>query len=88
MSNESNNNADQRCLPHFVRLERGDGQAASPAYSSNNYEDFCQCEKEKGLRRDLWHTLPQMWKEELKFRAEFEEALAKFCEPNNKHIYD
>ena len=73
-----------RCLPRLVRLGRGDWQSATPYYSSTSYEEFCQREKEKGLRRDLWHALPNMWEEEMKFRADFEAALAKFSEPN-KH---
>lgn len=69
-------------LPQLVQIERGDGQVATPAYQSASYEEFCQREKDKGLRRDLWHTLPQMWGEELKFRTEFEDTLEKFSEPD------
>jgi len=84
MSNESKKGADRRCLPRLVRLERGDGQAVNPAYSSDGYEEFCQREKDKGLRRDLWDKLPELWERELEFRAKFEAALAKFSEPNDQ----
>lgn len=46
-----------------------------PLYSSNNYKEFCNRQKLKGLERRYWKSLPKMWKEELKFRNEFENAL-------------
>ena len=67
----------------IARIERGDEQDVNPAYSSNDYEEFCQYQKDKGLRRDLWDTLPQMWDRELRFRDEFEQALIKFSESKN-----
>lgn len=82
MKPESNKDAICVALPGLVRLEQGDGQVVSPAYSSQDYQEFCEREKAKGLRRDLWDTLPQMWEEELKFRAEFEGAITRFSEPS------
>ena len=47
-------------------------------YESANFEEFCEQQKRKGLRKKFWPTLPQMWQEELDFRKEFEDALEKF----------
>ena len=50
---------------------------AKPLYSSRDYEEYCQQQKDKGLLKCYWEILPAMWEEELAFRRELEEALDK-----------
>lgn len=49
-----------------------------PLYDCQEYKDFCKIQKEKGLRKELWKELPEMWQRELEFREEFESALLNF----------
>lgn len=53
-----------------------------PLYSTENYEDFCEYQKSKGLDKKYWNNLPQMWKEEQEFREEFEKAINDFQRKN------
>ena len=64
----------------------GFGDGARPLYDSADFSEYCAEQKRKGLRRSLWRTLPQMWEEELKFRAEFEGAINKACGLSSPNI--
>ena len=46
-----------------------------PLYPSRDYKEYCADQKRKGLMRRYWKDLPEMWKEELAFRRELEDAL-------------
>jgi hypothetical protein len=48
-------------------------------YPSNNYTEYCEHQKRKGLMRKYWKDLPNMWRNELKFRRELEGALNDFA---------
>ena len=48
-----------------------------PLYPSKDYQEFCDHQKAKGLRKRYWKDLPKMWKKELEFREELEDALNK-----------
>lgn len=70
--------------------QRGDESAfgvaagsARPLYASTDFKEYCAEQKAKGLNRSLWRHLPEMWEDELQFRADFEEALAKAGSPPN-----
>ena len=49
-------------------------------YDSEDYEEFCERQKYKGLRKEFWHELPAMYMEELEFRAELEGSLERFSD--------
>jgi len=57
--------------------------SARPLYASTDFKEYCAEQKAKGLNRSLWRHLPEMWEDELQFRADFEEALAKAGSPPN-----
>ena len=59
-----------------------------PLYSSDDYESFCEYEKQKGLDKKYWKNLPEMWREELRFRKEFEECLNNPEKMKNKDVED
>ena len=44
-------------------------------YLCKNYAQYVAEQKRKGLVRRRWKDLPKMWKEELRFRREFEGAI-------------
>lgn len=46
-----------------------------PLYPSKDFKAYVADQKRKGLLRRYWKDLPKMWREELRFRREFEDAL-------------
>ena len=44
-------------------------------YDSADYRTFCKEQKAKGLQKQHWKDLPQMWVEELAFRRDLEKSL-------------
>lgn len=55
-----------------------------PLYPSRDYREYCADQKRKGLTRRHWKDLPEMWKEELAFRRELEDALNE--RPNSRNL--
>lgn len=63
---------------------------AKPIYNSETFDEFCESEKARGLHPALYSQLPEMWKEELAFRKEFEESLGlgNFADGKNRFSQD
>ena len=55
-----------------------------PIYDNNNFFHFCSNEVRKGLQFRFWITLPWRYRQELRFRKEFEATLDKYIENGGK----
>jgi len=54
------------------------GKVPKPHYDTEDYREYVRFQKADGLKKKHWKDLPKMWEEELRFRKDFENALANF----------
>ena len=49
-------------------------------YDTVDYQAYVKAQKADGLQRRYWKDLPKMWRNELRFRKELEDALRQAIE--------